>query len=138
MMDYVHFDAEDMKKNNLMAALGCVLFPIPLIACPDSKLGRFCANQGLVFCLIMIALKLVFGIAGALLGWIPLLGPLVKLVGALAQAAAVLYAFYLAWKAYNRGSGRKRAGHWLRAGKQHAGAEGNVSGGGSGGTAATR
>ena len=32
MMDYVHFDAEDMKKNNLMAALGCVLFPIPLIA----------------------------------------------------------------------------------------------------------
>ena len=102
MMDYVHFDAEDMKKNNLMAALGCVLFPIPLIACPDSKLGRFCANQGLVFCLIMIALKLVFGIAGALLGWIPLLGPLVKLVGALAQAAAVLYAFYLAWTAYNR------------------------------------
>ena len=81
MMDYVHFDAEDMKKNNLMAALGCVLFPIPLIACPDSKLGRFCANQGLVFCLIMIALKLV---------------------GVLAQAAAVLYAFYLAWKAYNR------------------------------------
>ena len=67
-MEYVHFDSEDLKKNNVASALGCVLFPIPLIACPDSKLGRFCANQGLVFCLAMIALKLVFGIAGAAAG----------------------------------------------------------------------
>lgn len=101
-MEYVHFDSEDLKKNNVASALGCVLFPIPLIACPQSKLGRFCANQGLVFCLAMIALKLVFGIAGALLGWIPLLGPLVKIVGVLAQLAAFAYALYLAWKAYNR------------------------------------
>ena len=101
-MNYVHFDSDDLKKNNLMAALGCVLFPIPLIACPDSKLGRFCANQGLVLCIALIALKIAFGIVRALLGWIPLLGPLLKLVGALAQLAVTVYAFYLAWKAYNR------------------------------------
>ncbi len=101
-MEYVHFDSEDLKKNNVASALGCVLFPIPLIACPQSKLGRFCANQGLVICIALIVLKAAFALLGALLGWIPLLGPLVKIVGVLAQLAAFAYALYLAWKAYNR------------------------------------
>ena len=101
-MEYVHFDSDDLKKNNLAAALGCVLFPIPLIVCPDSRFGRFCANQGLVFCIALIALRLVFSIAGAILGWIPLLGSLVKLCGVLLRIAVVVYAFYLGWRAYNR------------------------------------
>ena len=102
MMDYVHFDANDLRKNNVAAALGCLLFPVPLIACPQSRFGHFCANQGLVLCIAQIALKIVFALADALLGWIPLIGPLLNIVGVLARLAVAVYALYLGWKAYNR------------------------------------
>ena len=73
-MTYVHFDADDLKKNALPAALGCVCFPVPLILCPKSRLGRFCANQGLVLLLAYIAVQLAFAVIGAVTGWIPLIG----------------------------------------------------------------
>lgn len=101
-MDYVHFDAEDLNKNNLLAALGCLIFPIPLIFCPKSALGRFCANQGLILLLVSIAVALVFSVLKVLLGWIPLVGLLVRLIGWLARAAVHLAMLYLAWKTYCR------------------------------------
>lgn len=99
-MTYVHFDADDLKKNALPAALGCVCFPVPLILCPKSRLGRFCANQGLVLLLAYIAVQLAFAVIGAVTGWIPLIGWVIKLVGVLARAAIVLAGFYLAWQTY--------------------------------------
>ena len=77
-MTYVHFDADDLKKNALPAALGCVCFPVPLILCPKSRLGRFCANQGLVLLLAYIAVQLAFAVIGAVTGWIPLIGWVIK------------------------------------------------------------
>lgn len=101
-MDYVHFEAEDLRKNNVAAAIGCLIFPVPLIVCPSSRLGRFCANEGLIFCVALLALRIVCAVAGAVLGWIPLIGPLVKLAGFLLRAGVVIWAFYLAWRAYSR------------------------------------
>ncbi|MBO4298579.1 MAG: hypothetical protein IKS52_09860 [Clostridia bacterium] len=101
-MTYVHFDAEDLKKNALPAALGCVCFPVPLIFCPKSRLGRFCANQGLILLLAYIAVQIAFSVLGVVAGWIPLIGWAIKLAGVLARAAIVLTGFYLAWQTYNK------------------------------------
>ncbi|MBQ8954899.1 MAG: hypothetical protein IJ048_12375 [Clostridia bacterium] len=99
-MTYVHFDAEDIRKNALPAAVGCICFPVPLIFCPKSAFGRFCANQGLILLLAYIAVNIVFGILRVLTGWIPLIGWIVTLIGLLARAVIVLAGFYLAWQAY--------------------------------------
>ena len=101
-MTYVHFDAGDFKKNALPAAIGCICFPVPLIVCPKSPLGRFCANQGLLLLLAYIAVQLAFLLLGGLTGWIPLIGWVVKLAGVLARAAIVLIGFWLAWQTYQK------------------------------------
>ena len=101
IMDYVHFDTDDLKKNNIAAALGCLVFPVPLIVCSQSRFGRFCANQGLVLCIAQLVLKIAFYLIDVLLGWIPLIGPILNIVGMLARLAVAIYAFYLAYKAYN-------------------------------------
>ena len=101
-MNYVYFDKKDMDKNHVKAALGCVLFPLPLLLCRDSKLGRFCANQGLLLLIAYLAVKLAFAVVNALLGWIPLIGPLARLCGALALMIVCGTAAYLAVKTINR------------------------------------
>ncbi len=53
------FDPQDIEKNKVMAALAYILFFLPLIVCPDSRYGRFHANQGL--------LLLIAGIAGSII-----------------------------------------------------------------------
>ena len=77
-MNYIHFDPEDVKKNALPAALGCICFPVPLIACPKSPLGRFCANQGLILLIAQLIVWAAFALIGALTGWIPLIGWLIR------------------------------------------------------------
>ena len=99
-MTYVHFDAEDIRKNALPAALGCICFPVPLIVCPKSAFGRFCANQGLLLLLAYIAASIAFSVLRVLTGWIPLIGWAIALIGVLARAVIVLAGFYLAWQAY--------------------------------------
>ena len=99
-MTYIHFDSQDLKENALPAALGCVCFPVPLIFCPKSAFGRFCANQGLILTLAYIAVSIAFAVLRALTGWIPLIGWVVALAGVLARAVIVVAGFYLAWQAY--------------------------------------
>ena len=43
-----HRPGDLIGDNKDMASLGYILFFIPLITCKDSKLGRYCANQGLL------------------------------------------------------------------------------------------
>lgn len=40
------FEAEDIEKNKVLSAVAYLLFFIPLLAAPDSKYGKFHANQG--------------------------------------------------------------------------------------------
>lgn len=65
------FDQEDIEKNKVIAGLSYlwILFFLPLVACPDSKFGRFHANQALVLFIISTAGSLVLGII-PILGWI--------------------------------------------------------------------
>jgi hypothetical protein len=58
----MEFDREDVGKNKDMASLGYVLFFLPLITCKDSKLGKFCANQGLLLLITYVVAHIILGI----------------------------------------------------------------------------
>jgi len=60
--DNMEFDREDVDQNKDAAALGYVLFFLPLITCKDSKLGKFCANQGLLLLLTYVVARFILGI----------------------------------------------------------------------------
>ncbi|MBQ8088058.1 MAG: hypothetical protein IJ234_06505 [Clostridia bacterium] len=77
------FAPEDLKKNKTMAGLGYIVFFVPLITCKDSKLGRYCANQGLLLLVLIVLASMLFGV----LAGIPLLGWIFRLVGGLVNLA---------------------------------------------------
>lgn len=68
-------DSADAKKNKAVSILAYlwILFFLPLVVCPDSKFGRFHANQGLILFLFStvgnIILRLI-PLVGGVLGWI--------------------------------------------------------------------
>ena len=63
------FSVEDIEKNKAMAALSYIIFFLPLIACPDSKFGRFHANQGLLLVIVSIGGSIILGFI-PILGWL--------------------------------------------------------------------
>ena len=82
-MDERNFTREDLARNRTWAALGYLVFFIPLIKCRQSPLGRYCANQGLILAILTVLVRALFGIFGG----IPLIGWLFLLVGRLAALA---------------------------------------------------
>ena len=80
------FDQTDIEKNKTVSALAYILFFIPLVASPESKFGRFHANQGL--------LLLICSLACGILSRIPLLGWLIGTVLGLATLALIIYGIY--------------------------------------------
>jgi uncharacterized membrane protein len=58
------FDAGDVQANKVPALLAYLLFFIPLIICPNSKFGRFHANQGLILFILAIINSMLQGIFG--------------------------------------------------------------------------
>ena len=78
------FDPADIEKNKTMAGLAYLLFFLPLIACPESKFGRFHANQGLVLLIVGIGGSIVLTII-PIIGWIllPIFGIAVTVFGIL-------------------------------------------------------
>lgn len=77
------FTPEDLQKNKTMAALGYIVFFIPLLKCKDSKLGRYCANQGLILLVLMV----LANILGNIFSIIPFIGWLFTLAGSLVSFA---------------------------------------------------
>lgn len=63
------FDQADIEKNKTMAGLAYLIFFLPLIVCPDSKYGKFHANQALLLFLVAIGGNIVLGII-PVIGWI--------------------------------------------------------------------
>ena len=53
------YDPADVQKNKSMSCIAYILFFIPLVACPDSKFGRFHANQGLLMLILYVAAAIV-------------------------------------------------------------------------------
>ena len=85
------FSREDIAQNKTMAALGYLVFFIPLIFCKNSRLGRYCANQGLLIVIVQVLLSILFNI----LGIIPLLGFVFVLIGRLLSLALLVVALLL-------------------------------------------
>ena len=96
-----YFDSADYERNHIFAALGYLIFFIPLIIDSRSALNRFCANQGLIGLIIYVALSIAFSIVGWLTGWIPLIGALIALAGRLAKLAVFALMLYYGYKTYS-------------------------------------
>ena len=71
------FDSEDISANKSLAFLAYIpiLFFLPLVSSPNSKFGRFHANQGLLLLLGGFANSIVYLVP--IIGWI--VGPLIGL-----------------------------------------------------------
>lgn len=71
----MEFDPQDIEKNKVLSSLAYlgILFFLPLVGCPDSKFGKFHANQGLVLFLA----EVIFGAIGNLIRVVLLLVPFV-------------------------------------------------------------
>jgi uncharacterized membrane protein len=61
---------QEAQDNKIIFILSYILFFLPLIACPNSKAGRFHANQGLVLLLASIAGQIVVAIVSGILSFI--------------------------------------------------------------------
>ncbi len=67
MKEITGFESSDVQQNKVIAALGYVIFLIPLLAAPQSKFAKFHTNQGLLFNLVELVGYIV-------LPFIPLVG----------------------------------------------------------------
>lgn len=88
----------DKEKIISAAAYLWILFFLPLVLIPNSSFGRFHANQALINFIVAVAA----GIITAILGWIPVIGALIKLV------VWVLALAMTAWGIYTALTGQKR------------------------------
>ena len=59
-------DPADIEKNKAMGGLAYFIFFLPLIACPESKYGRFHANQGLIYLIFSIACGIAMSIVSVI------------------------------------------------------------------------
>lgn len=61
------FSPEDIEKNKVVSALAYFIFFLPLVVCPDSRFGKFHANQGL----LLLILSAIVGVVGTIpiIGW---------------------------------------------------------------------
>lgn len=77
------YDQQDIQTNKLIALLSNIpiLFWLPFITCKDSKFAKFHANQGLILLIIGVVAGIIVGI----LGIIPLIGILFKIIGWLVE-----------------------------------------------------
>lgn len=66
------FSAEDIEKNKVVAGLSYfgILFFLPLVAAPESRFGKFHANQALILLLAGVAGAISLGIVRVVLALI--------------------------------------------------------------------
>ena len=72
------YDTQDIQSNKVWAVLAYffILFFLPLVACGNSRFGKFHANQGFILFLTDLVLIAV----GKILGLIPVLGAICNTV----------------------------------------------------------
>ncbi len=59
--------ASEGQENKVIFVLAYILFFLPLVACPNSKVGRFHANQGLLLLITSVAGQIVVTILSSIL-----------------------------------------------------------------------
>lgn len=82
------YDAADIEKNKAISGIAYlgILFFLPLVICPDSKYGKFHANQALV----LLITGIVASIVGTILAFIPYIGWIFQLLLSLGVLALVI------------------------------------------------
>ena len=82
------YDPQDIQNNKVMAILAYlgILVLVPLLGAKQSPFARFHTNQGL----LLIICEIVLSVAVAILGGIPVIGFLLKLVRGLGTLALLL------------------------------------------------
>ena len=88
-MEFDPADLDRPEKWSFFLAYLWILFFLPLVVCPDSKVGRFHANQGLLLLIFSAAVSVAAGIIGAL-GSIPFLGGVFSVIGGFLGSAGAL------------------------------------------------
>lgn len=58
---------QEAQENKAIFILSYILFFLPLVSCPGSKIGRFHANQGLVLLITSVAGQIVVTIVSSVL-----------------------------------------------------------------------
>ncbi len=59
--------AKEDQDNKVIFILSYILFFLPLISCPESKVGRFHANQGLVLLITSVAGHIALSIVNSII-----------------------------------------------------------------------
>jgi uncharacterized membrane protein len=62
------FDQADIEKNKTIAGLAIIIFFLPLIVCPESRFGRFYANQGLLLFILSVGGSIILSLI-PFVGW---------------------------------------------------------------------
>lgn len=68
----LEFEEEDIEKNKTIAGLAYFIFFLPLLATPESKFGKFHANQGLLLLILGVGGNLILSLI-PILGWVLIL-----------------------------------------------------------------
>lgn len=63
------YDQADIEKNKAISGLAYLIFFLPLLVCPDSKYGRFHANQALILFITSVGGTIILSII-PFIGWI--------------------------------------------------------------------
>lgn len=63
------FDTQDIEKNKTISGLAYIIFFLPLLVCPDSRFGRYHANQALILFIVSIGGSIVLSII-PIIGWL--------------------------------------------------------------------
>ena len=84
------FDEQDLRDNRMVAAFGYIAFFVPLLLRPHSRLGRYCANQGLLLLIAVVLLRILLQIFTI----IPLIGWLFTILGGLVMFAGLLLGLF--------------------------------------------
>lgn len=63
------FDLQDIEKNKAISGLSYIIFFLPLLVCPDSRYGRFHANQALILFIASIGGSIILSII-PFIGWV--------------------------------------------------------------------
>lgn len=92
------YDPQDIEANKVVCGISYlgILFFLPLIACPDSRFGKFHANQSLLVLILMVAAGFVSKVVGMVCGafWaIPALGAIMSVVSGVVSAVCGVVPF---------------------------------------------
>lgn len=102
------FDPKEIKETKLISSLAYfgVLFFLPLVCCPNSRFGKFHANQGLVLFIAEMILGTVVGAMRLFMGFVPFFGRLFG--GLLNWAVGIVFLVFIIVGIINTLGGRAK------------------------------